>query len=224
VRELRTTGLKAVPALLLPIILIGGILLGTTTPTEVSAVAVVYGLVVAFLWYRDLSLKRLWSLIVSTVSTTGMILFVVGTAAAFSWSLTIANVPQEVGVNLAHVGDWSLVGFVVLSILVVIVVSSGLEGLPALLILGPLLIPVAGHLGMSTTHFAIVFLIAHGIGLFAPPVGIGFYVSCLIMGTSLESTIRPMLSYLGVLLLALLVIAFVPWVTLLVPVLLKLQH
>ena len=111
-------------------------------------------------------------------------------------------------------GPWL---FLLLSILILIVMGSILEGAAALIIFGPLLIPVAGQIGINGLHFGVVLVIAMGIGLFAPPLGLGLYGACLIGGVPIEATVRPMLGYLGLLLLCLLVIAFVPGLTLWLP-------
>jgi TRAP-type C4-dicarboxylate transport system permease large subunit len=107
--------------------------------------------------------------------------------------------------------------FLLLSIAILIVMGSILEGAAALIIFGPLLIPVAGHIGINELHFGVVLVIAMGIGLFAPPLGLGLYGACLIGGVPIETTVRPILGYLGLLLLCLLVIAFVPDLTLWLP-------
>ncbi len=215
--ELVKAGVRAIPPLLLPVILIGGIIGGIATPTEVSSFAVVYGILLAVAVYRALDLRGFWSLAVSAASTTGMILFIVSTASAFSWSLTIAGVPRAIGSGLISIGHYSIPLFFLCAIVVLIVVGAVLEGLPALLIFGPLLVPVAGQLGINTLHFAIVLTVAMGIGTFAPPIGIGLYVSCAVMNTSLERVSRPMLPYIGVLLLALLLITLVPQLSLALP-------
>src|SRR6202007_530586 len=118
-------------------------------------------------------------------------------------------------IELSHrAGSWM---FMLLSIAILIVMGSGLEGAAALIIFGPLLVPVAGQLGIAPLHFGVVLVIAMGIGLFAPPLGLGLYGACLIGGVPIEVTVKPMLGYLGLLLACLLVIAFVPGITLWLP-------
>ena len=121
----------------------------------------------------------------------------------------------EFMVGLSHEsGTWL---FMLLSILILIVMGSVLEGAAALIIFGPLLVPVAGQLGIAPLHYGVVLVIAMGIGLFAPPLGLGLYGACLIGKVPVEETVRPMLGYLGLLLVCLLVIAFVPAISTLLP-------
>jgi TRAP-type C4-dicarboxylate transport system permease large subunit len=132
--------------------------------------------------------------------------------------LTLQQFPQKLAQTMIalsqNAGAWP---FLALSILILIVMGSILEGAAALIIFGPLLIPVAGQIGINGLHFGVVLVIAMGIGLFAPPLGLGLYGACLIGGVPIETTVRPMLGYLGLLLLCLLVIAFVPGLTLWLP-------
>jgi TRAP-type C4-dicarboxylate transport system permease large subunit len=128
----------------------------------------------------------------------------------------VAYLPQRL-VDLLHDVHNSTALFVLGSIALLIVVGSLLEGLPALIILAPLLLPIAGQIGLSELHFGIVLLIAMGTGAFLPPAGVGFYVACAIVGTDIEAASRAMVPYLLVLLAGLVIVAFVPWFTLFLP-------
>jgi TRAP-type C4-dicarboxylate transport system permease large subunit len=145
-----------------------------------------------------------------------MVLFILAAASGFSWALTIAYLPQRL-VDLLHGIHDDTALFLIASIVLLIVVGSVLEGLPALIILAPLLLPIAGGLGLSQLHYGIVLLIAMGIGAFLPPAGVGFYVACAIIGTDIETASSAMLPYLVVLVIALLIVAFVPWFTVFLP-------
>jgi tripartite ATP-independent transporter DctM subunit len=215
-RMMATTGLRAVLPLMMPVILFAGILLGVATPTEVSSFAVVYGLLLAGLVYRELDLHAFIRTVLDSATLAGMVLFILAAASGFSWTLTVAYLPQRL-VDLLHGINDNAALFMIGSIALLIVIGSLLEGLPALIILAPLLLPIAGGIGLSELHFGIVLLIAMGIGAFLPPAGVGFYVACAIMKTDIESASRAMVPYLAVLIIALLIVAFVPWFTVSLP-------
>ena len=215
-RVVMTSAIGAVLPLLMPVTLFAGILFGVATPTEVSSFAVVYGLILSCLIYRELDLATVLRTVLDSAMLAGMVLFILGAASGFSWALTVAYLPQRL-VDLLHGIDDNTALFLIGSILLLIIVGSVLEGLPALIILAPLLLPVAGGIGLSELHYGIVLLIAMGIGAFLPPAGVGFYIACAIMGTSIEAASRAMLPYLVVLIIALLIVAFVPWFTVFLP-------
>jgi tripartite ATP-independent transporter DctM subunit len=215
-RLMATTGLRAVLPLMMPVILFAGILLGVATPTEVSSFAVIYGLLLAGLVYRELDLQAFIRTVLDSATLAGMVLFILAAASGFSWTLTVAYLPQRL-VDLLHGINDNAALFMVGSIVLLIVIGSLLEGLPALIILAPLLLPIAGSIGLSELHFGIVLLIAMGIGAFLPPAGVGFYVACAIMKTDIEGASRAMVPYLVVLIIALLIVAFVPWFTVALP-------
>jgi tripartite ATP-independent transporter DctM subunit len=215
-RAVIESAVGAVLPLLMPVILFAGILFGIATPTEVSSFAVVYGLVLSCLVYRELDLATFLRTVLDSAMLAGMVLFILGAASGFSWALTVAYLPQRL-VDLLHGIDNNTTLFLVGSIVLLIVVGSVLEGLPALIILAPLLLPVAGGIGLSELHYGIVLLIAMGIGAFLPPAGVGFYVACAIMRTDIEPASRAMVPYLVVLIIALLIVAFVPWFTVSLP-------
>jgi tripartite ATP-independent transporter DctM subunit len=216
VRSMLRAGLIAVPALLMPVILLVGILAGIATPTEVATFAVLYGLGLAIGVYRAMSWRTLLRTALDTASLTGMLLFIFAASAGFSWSLTVAYVPQRL-VALLHGMQNSTSIFMVASILLLVVAGVLLEGLPSLNVLAPLLLPIAGKIGVSELHYALVLIIAMGVGGFMPLAGVGFYVCCAIMQTGVEEASRAMVPYLIVILIGLLIVAFVPWFTLFLP-------
>jgi tripartite ATP-independent transporter DctM subunit len=215
-RVMATTGLRAILPLMMPVILFAGILLGVATPTEVSSFAVVYGLLLAVLVYRELDLRAFIRTVLDSATLAGMVLFILAAASGFSWTLTVAYLPQRL-VDLLHGINDNAALFMIGSIVLLIVIGSLLEGLPALIILAPLLLPIAGSIGLSELHFGIVLLIAMGVGAFLPPAGVGFYVACAIMKTDIEGASRAMVPYLVVLIIALMIVAFVPWFTVSLP-------
>ena len=216
VKTMMTAGLGAVPALLMPLILLVGILGGIATPTEVASFAVLYGLGLAILGYRAIGWKTFFQTVVDTASLTGLLLFIFAASGGFSWTLTVAYVPQRL-VTLLHSMHNSTNIFMAASIVLLIVTGVLLEGLPSLNVLAPLLLPIAGKMGVNEMHYALVLIIAMGIGGFMPLAGIGFYVCCAIMKTDIEEASHAMVPYLIVILIGVFIVAFVPWFTLLLP-------
>ena len=191
---------------------------GFATATEISAFAVLYAVVIGGILFRELSLAGLARSFVHAANRSGLVLFIVAAAQALAFVLTLQQIPHALGqmmIALSHSGGVWL--FMVLSIAILIVMGSVLEGAAALIIFGPLLVPVAGQLGIAPLHFGVVLVIAMGIGLFAPPLGLGLYGACLIGGVPIEQTVKPILAYLGLLLVCLILIAFVPAISLTLP-------
>jgi tripartite ATP-independent transporter DctM subunit len=216
VKVVARAGLGAILPLLMPGTLLAGILLGVATPTEIAAIAVVYGIVLSSLVYREMNLRSFMRIVIDTTALTGVLLFIFAAASSFSWTLTVAYLPQRLVVLLQSVGDSQTV-FMICSVVLLIVVGVLLEGLPSLNVLAPLLIPIAGKLGLSELHYALVLIIAMGIGGFMPFAGVGFYVCCAVMRCDIETASRAMLPYLLMLIAGLLIVAFVPWFTLALP-------
>jgi TRAP-type C4-dicarboxylate transport system permease large subunit len=153
---------------------------------------------------------------IDTAALTGVLLFIFAAASSFSWTLTVAYLPQRLVSLLQSAGDSQAI-FMICSIILLILVGVLLEGLPSLNVLAPLLIPIAGKLGLSELHYALVLIIAMGIGGFMPFAGVGFYVCCAVMRCDIETASRAMLPYLVMLIAGLLIVAFVPWFTLALP-------
>jgi tripartite ATP-independent transporter DctM subunit len=191
---------------------------GFATATEISAFAAVYAILVGSLLFRELGFKSAAHSFVQSATRSGLVLFIVAAAQSLAFILTLQQVPHAVGdfmLSLSGTHGTSL--FMLLSIAVLIVMGSVLEGAAALIIFGPLLLPVAVKLGIDPLHFGVVLVIAMGIGLFAPPLGLGLYGACLIGNVPIEQTVKPIMGYLGLLLLCLLVIAFVPAISTALP-------
>ncbi len=191
---------------------------GFATATEISAFAALYALIVGSVLFRELSFKTTAATFVHAATRSGLVLFIVAAAQSLAFILTLQQVPHMIGEMMlqlsgAH-GAWL---FMLLSIAVLIVMGSVLEGAAALIIFGPLLLPVAVKLGVNPLHFGVVLVIAMGIGLFAPPLGLGLYGACLIGKVPIEQTVRPILGYLGLLFVCLVVIALVPAISTALP-------
>jgi tripartite ATP-independent transporter DctM subunit len=219
-REIIRAAFDAIPAFVAPIILIGGIVGGIATPTEVSSTAVIYALVLSMVVYRTLTGQQLWRVMVNTAAQAGMVLFITSTASTFSWSLTIAKMPQKIAALFGALhGSATL--FMLATIVTLVVMGALLEGLPALLIFGPLLLPMVAQFGIDPLQYGIVMIIAMGLGAFSPPIGVGMFVTCSICDTTMENASRHMVPYLIVVTIGLLLVAFVPWFSLVVPKMLQ---
>ncbi len=214
---LRTTA-GALTGVILIVIIVGGIVGGIATPTEVSSVAVLYALLTGGIAFREMSLRSFSDFLVRSSSLSGMILFIVASAELLSYLLTVNLIPQNMAASLAAVGassgTWA---FLLIAIAMLIVMGSVLEGAPALIIFGPLLLPAAQKLGINPLHFGILLIISMGIGLFAPPLGVGLYTACAVGEVPMERVAAPVLKYLTIVLGALLLLAFVPAITLALP-------
>jgi tripartite ATP-independent transporter DctM subunit len=208
------TLIGAVLPLAMPVAMVVGIRFGIATPTEVSSFAVLYGIVLAVFVYREMSFAGLLRHVASSAAMSGVVLFVISAASSFAWVLSAANLPQGL-VTILHGSSPTV--FMLGSIALLIVVGALLEGLPAIIILAPLLLPIAVNAGFDPVQYAIVLILAMGIGAFMPPIGIGFYVAAAVAGGSLEGSARAMLPYLAVLIIAVALVALVPQITLIVP-------
>jgi tripartite ATP-independent transporter DctM subunit len=206
----------AILPLAMPVAMVCGIRFGIATPTEVSTFAVLYGLVLSVVVYRGLPWRQVLELVLSCAMMAGMVLFVLSSASSFAWVLTAANLPQHLVELLDDTGRSATV-FWIGSIVLLILIGTLLEGLPALIILAPLLMPIATGLGIDPVQYGIVLILAMGVGAFMPPVGIGFYVASAVAESRVEAAAKTMVPYLIVLVASIVLIAFVPWITLAVP-------
>ena len=202
----------ALPALILPFVIRYAVLTGITTATEVATLGVVYSVLVGLLIYRCFERRRVLPLLVETAALSGAILLIIGTASAMAWSLTQAGFAQTLTDMMTGLPG-GRAGFLAISIVVFIVLGSVLEGLPAMVLFGPLLFPVAQTLGIHLVQYAIVAILAMGIGLFSPPFGVGFYQTCLIGKVRSDEAFGRIWPYMAVLVVALIVVAAVPWLS-----------
>ncbi|MBR0857735.1 TRAP transporter large permease [Bradyrhizobium liaoningense] len=210
--ERAKAGADALLPLGMPIIMILGIRFGFATPTEVSSIAVLYGFTLATVFYRALTLRTCANILIESGRLTGMVLFIVAAAGAFGWVLTAAGLNAHLNQVVALLGNGRLL-FLLGSIILIIIAGALLEGLPAIIILAPVLMPIANQLGVDSIHYAMVIILSIGVGVFMPPVGIGFYIACAIVRADIDRASRSMLPYLAVLCLGVVLIAYVPWFT-----------
>ncbi len=202
----------AIPALILPFVIRYAVLAGVTTATEVATVGVVYAIAVGIAVYRCFDWRRLVPILVETAALSGAILLIIGTASAMAWSLTQAGFAQTLTDMMTGLPGGKA-GFLAISIVVFIVLGSVLEGLPAMVLFGPLLFPVAQQMGIHLVQYAIVAVLAMGIGLFSPPFGVGFYQTCLIGKVSSDEAFGRIWPYMATLLVALIIVAAIPWIS-----------
>ena len=207
-----TSFIAALPALILPFIIRSSVIEGVATATEVSTIGIIYGLLVGILLYRQFDLPRLWRMLISSAALSGAILLIVGAATAMAWAITQSGFSQILAQAIAQMpgGQWS---FIAISILLFVVLGSVLEGLPAVVLFGPLMFPIAHRLGINDIHYAMIVILSMGLGLFTPPFGIGYYISCAIAESDPDKSLPHIWGYLGALSVGLLLVAAVPWIS-----------
>ncbi|MGH8431226.1 MAG: TRAP transporter large permease, partial [Solimonas sp.] len=201
----------ALPALALPVLIRYLVVNGITTATEVSVFGIAYAFVLGVL-YRRLEWAKLYDAALAAASLSGAILLILGFATAMAWALTQSGFSDQLN-TLFHQIAANRTTFLAISIVVFIVLGSFLEGIPAIVLLGPVMFPIAQSFGIDEVHYAIVVILAMGIGLFAPPFGVGFYFACAIGGASPDQVMRRIWSYLAFVLVGLVVVATVPWLS-----------
>ncbi|SOY89628.1 TRAP transporter large permease [Cupriavidus taiwanensis] len=202
--------LVALPALALPVIIRTAVVEGVATATEVSTIGIFYAVVAGVLVYRRFDLRRIYPMLVDTAALSGAILLIVGCATAMAWALTQSGFAQDlVGILSAVPGGKT--GFLLVSALAFVILGSLLEGIPAIVLFGPLLFPIAKLVGVHEVHYAMVVIFAMGLGLFAPPFGVGFYAACAIGRVSPDVAMPRVWPHMAALLVALVLLTLVPW-------------
>jgi len=204
--------LVAAPALVLPFLIRSAVGEGVATATEVSTIAVVYALCVGQLMYGGIGLRKFYGMLVETAALSGAVLFVLGAASAMAWSITQSGVVQQLSTFMTTLPGGAA-AFLAVSIAVFLVLGCLLEGLPAVLLLAPIMFPMARKLGIHDVHYAMVVVCAMNIGLMLPPVGVGFYIACRIGNARPDDVIGAIWPYLAALLVGVVVIAAVPWIS-----------
>ena len=212
VREIARSFLIAIPALALPFVIRGAVVGGVATATEVSTIGIVYSVAAGLLIYRKFDVARLLPMLVQTASLTGAILLIVGAATAMAWAITSSGFSRVVAGWIA-VMPGGAVSFMAISIVLFVVLGSVLEGLPVIVLFGPLLFPIAHQVGIHEVHYAMVAILAMGVGLFAPPFGVGYYVACAIGRCNPDDGMRHIWRYLAALMVGLAIVAAVPWIS-----------
>jgi len=210
--EVARTFVVALPALALPFVIRAAVIEGVATATEVSTIGIVYGLVIGLLVYRRFDWRRLLPMLIETASLSGAILLIIGTATGMAWGLTQSGFSRALAAAMTGLPGGSA-SFIAVSIVAFTILGSVLEGIPAVVLFGPLLFPIARTVGVHEVHYAMIIILAMGIGLFAPPFGVGYYAACAIGRVDPAQGVRPIWGYLLALLIGLIVVAVFPWIS-----------
>ncbi|CAN5213192.1 TRAP transporter large permease subunit [soil metagenome] len=211
-REIGKLALIALPAITLPFVIRAAVVEGVATATEVSTIGIVYAALMGIVVYRQFPWRRLRPILIETASLTGAIIFIVGCATAMAWGLTQSGFSQQLARAMATIpgGAW---GFIAISIPAFVILGSVLEGIPAIVLFGPLLFPIAKQAGVHEVHYAMVVIFSMGIGLFTPPFGVGYYGACAISKISPDEGLKHIWGYVAALFLGLFVVAAFPWLS-----------
>jgi tripartite ATP-independent transporter DctM subunit len=210
--EIVRTFVIALPALALPFVIRAAVVEGIATATEVSTIGIVYGFIVGLLIYRHFDWRRLMPMLIETACLSGAILLIIGTATGMAWGLTQSGFSRALAAAMTGLPGGSAT-FIAVSIVAFTVLGSVLEGIPAIVLFGPLLFPIARAVGVHEVHYAMVIILAMGIGLFAPPFGVGYYAACAIGRVDPAEGIRPIWGYLLALMVGLIIVAIFPWIS-----------
>jgi tripartite ATP-independent transporter DctM subunit len=202
----------SVPALALPFVIRAAVVEGVATATEVSTIGIVYALLAGLLIYRRFDWRRLIPMLIDTACLSGAILLIIGTATGMAWGLTQSGFSRALAAAMTGLPGGAA-SFIAVSIVAFMVLGSVLEGIPAIVLFGPLLFPIARLVGVHEVHYAMIVILAMGIGLFAPPFGVGYYAACAIGRVDPAEGVRPILGYLLALLVGLMVVAAWPWIS-----------
>lgn len=211
-REIARSFVVALPALALPFLIRAAVVEGVATATEVSTIGIVYSAAAGFVVYRRFDWAALRPMLVSTACLSGAILLIIGTATAMAWGLTQSGFSRTLAAAMTGLPGGAL-AFMAASIVAFVVLGSVLEGIPAIVLFGPLLFPIAKAVGIHEVHYAMVVILAMGIGLFAPPFGVGYYAACAIGRIEPVAGMRPILGYMLALVVGTIIVAAVPWIS-----------
>ena len=208
--QIGTAFIVALPAIALPFVIRAAVVGGVATATEVSTIGIVYSALAGLFIYRKFDWKRLYPMLTDTASLSGAILLIIGAATGMAWALTQSGFSASLATFMTGLPG-GVPMFLAVTIVAFIVLGSVLEGIPAIVLFGPLLFPIAKQVGVHEVHYAMVVILAMGIGLFAPPFGVGYYAACAISRIHPDEGIRPMVGYMLALLVGTIIIAAVPW-------------
>ncbi len=202
----------ALPALALPFIIRAAVVEGVATATEVSTIGIAYSVLAGLLVYRQFDWKRVGPMLVGTAALSGAILLIIGVATAMAWGLTQSGFSRLLAETMSSLPGGAPM-FMAVSVIAFVILGSVLEGIPAIVLFGPLLFPIAHQLGIHEVHYAMVVILAMGLGLFAPPLGVGYYAACAIGRVNPDEGLRPIVGYLVALFIGTVIVAAVPWLS-----------
>jgi tripartite ATP-independent transporter DctM subunit len=211
-REIGWTFLVALPAIALPFVIRAAVVEGVATATEVSTIGIAYSALAGLIIYRKFEWRRIYPMLVDTAALSGSILLIIGAATSMAWSLTQSGFSKQLANAMTDLPG-GIPTFLLVSMVAFIVLGSVLEGIPAIVLFGPLLFPIAKQLGVHEVHYAMIIILAMGVGLFAPPFGVGYYAACAISRVHPDAGLKPIVGYMIALVVGLLIVAFVPWIS-----------
>lgn len=211
-RQIGRAFVIAIPALALPFVIRTAVVEGIATATEVSTIGILYSACAGLFIYRQFDWRRIYPMLVETASLSGAILLIIGAATGMAWALTQSGFSASLAKFMTSLPGGVPV-FLAVTIVTFVILGSVLEGIPAIVLFGPLLFPIARQVGVHDVHYAMVVVLAMGIGLFAPPFGVGYYAACAISRINPDEGMKPIVGYMIALLIGTLIVAAVPWLS-----------
>ncbi|WNV11696.1 TRAP transporter large permease subunit [Tardiphaga sp. 709] len=211
-RQIGLAFVIAIPAIALPFVIRAAVVKGVATATEVSTIGIVYSALAGLLIYRQFAWRRLYPMLIDTAALSGAILLIIGAATGMAWALTQSGFSSSLATFMTGLPGGVPV-FLAVTIVAFVILGSVLEGIPAIVLFGPLLFPIARQVGVHEVHYAMVVILAMGIGLFAPPFGVGYYAACAISRINPDEGMKPIIGYMLALLIGTLIVAAVPWIS-----------
>lgn len=214
-KEVFTEFINALPSLFLLVIVVGGIIVGIFTATEASAIAVLYTLVLGFI-YRELTVKGMPKVLLESIEITAIVMLLIGASMCMSWVLSFENIPQDISTFLLGISDNKIIILLIIN-LILLMVGIFMDMTPAVLIFTPIFLPVVTSLGMDPTHFGIILVLNLCIGLCTPPVGSVLFVGVGIANTTITKVIKPLIPFFIVMIFSLFLVTYIPALSLFLP-------
>ncbi|MDA9398711.1 ABC transporter permease [Bradyrhizobium sp. CCBAU 25338] len=211
-RQIGRAFVIAIPAIALPFVIRTAVVEGVATATEVSTIGILYSACAGLFIYRQFDWRRIYPMLVETASLSGAILLIIGAATGMAWALTQSGFSASLAKFMTNLPGGVPV-FLAVTIVTFVILGSVLEGIPAIVLFGPLLFPIARQVGVHDVHYAMVVVLAMGIGLFAPPFGVGYYAACAISRINPDEGMKPIVGYMIALLIGTLIVAALPWLS-----------
>ena len=206
----------AIFALLMPVIILGGIYGSVFTPTEAAVVAVVYGFIIGAFVYKELKLSKIKEVLLSTAVTTGTVMFIIATAAIFGWILASEQIPQVVAVSILSISDNPIVILALINILLLIL-GTFMETVAAIIIVVPVLMPIINQMGIDPIQFGIIVVVNLAIGMVTPPLGVCLFVGCGISNIKLEAITKAIWPFLIVMIIDIILLTYIPAISTFLP-------
>lgn len=210
---------QAIPSLLLIVIIVGGILTGIFTPTEASAISVVYSIILSFA-YRSLKFNDLPKIILESAVTTGIITFMIGVSSIMSWAMAFTEIPDLIAKAVLGLTANKYLILIIIDV-ILLVVGTFMDATPAILIFTPIFLPIVTKLGVNPVHFGIIICMNLAVGIITPPVGTVLFTGCRVGGVTIESVIKELMPYFIVIVVSLLLVTFIPQISLFLPTIAK---